>query len=102
MALARFYLLAREESGNASNVEAFMWFQFRLAIILLMLTGFVANALAEDQNQGAAEGRRQVLTGKERLGPKWSDEQRIDNCRVPIDKRGTKPRSSVCQNAPSS
>ena len=41
-----------------------------------------------------------VLTGKERLGRKWMDEQRIDNCNVPIDKRGTKPRPSTCRNAP--
>ena len=32
------------------------------------------------------------LTGKERLGPKWTDEQRIDNCNIPPDKRGIKPR----------
>ncbi|MEH2475417.1 hypothetical protein V1281_003405 [Nitrobacteraceae bacterium AZCC 2161] len=37
-----------------------------------------------------------VLTGKERLGRKWMDEQRIDNCKVPIDKRGAKPRSDSC------
>jgi hypothetical protein len=37
-----------------------------------------------------------VLTGKERLGEKWQDEQRIDNCKVPIDKRGTKPRPDAC------
>lgn len=43
-----------------------------------------------------------VLTGKERLGPKWTDEQRIDNCNVPVDKRGNKPRPSVCTNAPPS
>jgi hypothetical protein len=24
------------------------------------------------------------------------DEQRIDNCKVPIDKRGTKPRLDTC------
>jgi hypothetical protein len=42
------------------------------------------------------------LTGKERLGPKWSDEQRIDNCHVPFDKRGSKPRSDNCANTPSS
>jgi hypothetical protein len=24
------------------------------------------------------------------------DEQRIDNCKVPFDKRGTKPRPSAC------
>ena len=37
-----------------------------------------------------------TLTGKERLGPKWTDEQRIDNCKVPEDKRGTRPRPTVC------
>jgi hypothetical protein len=40
------------------------------------------------------------LTGKERLGEKWKDEQRIDNCNVPLDKRGAKPRLATC--APSS
>jgi hypothetical protein len=39
-----------------------------------------------------------VLTGKERLGPKWTDEQRTDNCRVPIDKRGAKPRPDTCSD----
>jgi len=37
-----------------------------------------------------------ILTGKERLGEKWMDEQRIDNCKVPVDKRGTKPRPDAC------
>jgi hypothetical protein len=41
-----------------------------------------------------------VLTGKERLGRKWMDEQRIDNCNVPIDKRGNKPRPSACPHVP--
>jgi hypothetical protein len=41
-------------------------------------------------------GAPRVLTGKERLGPKWTDEQRIDNCNVPVEKRGTKPRPSAC------
>jgi hypothetical protein len=41
-----------------------------------------------------------VLTGKERLGRKWMDEQRIDNCNVPIDKRGPKPRPSSCSYLP--
>ena len=41
-------------------------------------------------------------TGKERLGPKWTDEQRIDNCKVPLDKRGTRSRPSECTNAPPS
>ena len=42
----------------------------------------------------------EVLTGKERLGKKWMDEQRIDNCKVPIEKRGTKPRPSSCPQVP--
>jgi hypothetical protein len=40
------------------------------------------------------------LTGKERLGKKWMDEQRIDNCNVPVDKRGTKLRPSTCSPGP--
>jgi hypothetical protein len=40
------------------------------------------------------------LTGKERLGRKWMDEQRIDNCNVPIDKRGNRPRPSACAHVP--
>ena len=41
-----------------------------------------------------------TLTGKERLGEKWKDEQRIDNCKVPVDKRGLKPRPSTCPHVP--
>ena len=40
------------------------------------------------------------LTGKERLGEKWNDEQRIDNCKVPLDKRGTKRRPNSCVHLP--
>jgi hypothetical protein len=35
-------------------------------------------------------------TGKERLSDKASDEQRVDNCRVPPERRGTKPRPNGC------
>ena len=37
-----------------------------------------------------------VRTSKERLGDKWSDEQRVDNCKVPPDKRGPKQRPDTC------
>jgi hypothetical protein len=37
-----------------------------------------------------------VQTGKERLGRKWSDEQRVDNCNVPLGLRGPKPRPNDC------
>jgi len=35
-------------------------------------------------------------TAKERLGSKASDEQRVDNCKVPIDLRGPKSRPDEC------
>jgi hypothetical protein len=41
-----------------------------------------------------------TLTGKERLGRKWMDEQRIDNCNVPVDKRGSRPRLTACTHLP--
>ena len=39
-----------------------------------------------------------VRTGKERLGKKWTDEQRLNNCKVPIAERGDKPRSDACKS----
>ena len=33
-----------------------------------------------------------VLTGKERLTDKGSDEQRVDNCHVAAERRGATPR----------
>jgi hypothetical protein len=73
-------------------------------LIPLLLASFMSSAWAEDRKSGGGPSApsRRVLTGKERLGPKWTDEQRIDNCHVPIDKRGTKPRPSTCPGAPSS
>jgi hypothetical protein len=37
-------------------------------------------------------------TGKERLDEKWKDEQRVDNCKVPLDKQGPKPRPDSCSD----
>ncbi len=37
-----------------------------------------------------------VKTAKERLGKKFSDNQRINNCKVPIEKRSDKPRPDQC------
>ena len=72
-------------------------------LIPLLLVSFMSSASAEDRKAGSPSALPQAnLTGKERLGRKWTDEQRIDNCKVPIDKRGTKPRPSVCHGAPSS
>lgn len=82
-----------------------MAFQFQIALVSLVLIGFTSCVWAQDRTHDStstslAQTPRPVLTGKERLGPKWTDEQRIDNCHVPIDKRGVKPRPSACPNNP--
>ncbi len=44
----------------------------------------------------------QLLTGKERLSDKGSDERRVDNCRVPRERRGVKARPDCPGSPPSS
>ena len=58
-------------------------------------TSLPANSALDKPAAGAGQ-----LTGKERLGEKWKDEQRIDNCKVSLDKRGTKPRPDGCAHVP--
>jgi hypothetical protein len=85
----------------------FMFTRFVRSTVAIAATALSA-ALAADQTvQGHASGQAverpeetKVLTGKERLGNKWMDEQRVDNCKVPVDKRGTKPRPDTCTHAP--
>lgn len=82
---------------------------YRWSICLLFAMCFASAAVAQDRQadqttarpETAAPASGPTLTGKERTGRKWMDEQRIDNCNVPIDKRGSKPRPSNCQNSPS-
>jgi hypothetical protein len=79
-------------------------------ISLVLAMSIAPAAFAQDrQPDQRPSGRETVapadgasLTGKERMGRKWMDEQRIDNCNVPIDKRGTKPRPGNCLHLPSS
>jgi len=71
--------------------------------MLLFAIAFAAAMLAP-MPAGAEPARGTVappnaaaqLTGKERLGEKWKDEQRVDNCKVPRDKQGPKPRPDSC------
>jgi hypothetical protein len=44
----------------------------------------------------AACAQSGVKTGKERLGDKASDEQRVDNCKVPRERWGKTARSAAC------
>jgi hypothetical protein len=86
--------------------EALVRLPFQAAITLLFIA-YTSCVQAQDgmhpsTSDAAAETRMPTLTGKERLGPKWTDEQRIDNCHVPIDKRGSKLRPGACPHSPSS
>ena len=63
-----------------------------LGVTASLVIAALSPAIVQEQSR-AAKGPETslistVLTGKERLGRKWMDEQRIDNCKVPIDKRG--------------
>jgi hypothetical protein len=73
---------------------------FALCIAVQICLALPANA-QKSAGQPAPEPANPTQTGKERLGRKWMDEQRIDNCNVPIEKRGTRPRPSRCLPAPS-
>jgi hypothetical protein len=64
-----------------------------------------ANGLAQGRTPAGGDSTTlpntiNPLTGKERLGRKWMDEQRIDNCKVPADKQGSRSRSSECPHVP--
>jgi hypothetical protein len=56
----------------------------RLAVLLPAMAALIAGAPAAM----AAETK----TSKERLSDKAADEQRVDNCRVPLARRGATPR----------
>jgi hypothetical protein len=65
-----------------------------IAVLVQAALSAAAPALA-----GEAEDQVEVAptrTGKERLGGKASDEQRVDNCKVPPVLRGSKPRPDQC------
>ena len=48
---------------------------------------------------GPVTRAEEALTLKERLSDKASDEQRIDNCRVPPERRGARPRPECADRA---
>ena len=72
----------------------------RAASLTLTLSLQVGLAAAgegpREDNDAKALQAGPTRTGKERLGGKASDEQRVDNCKVPPDRRGTTPRPDTC------
>lgn len=61
-------------------------------IVLLASLASGSMALAANGDRASAATR---LTGKERLSDKASDEQRVDDCKVPPARR-TRPRPTYC------
>src|SRR5262249_38651866 len=107
----KVYALPRKYSRVRSWSELAMPFSLNRALAMtfmaLMLTPVDVRAQTSGQaNSGQALGTltpsngAPELTGKERLSEKWKDEQRIDNCKVPLDKRGPKARPDSCDHLP--
>jgi hypothetical protein len=73
-----------------------------VAMALATQMGFASVDSPPHEEREAGEVQAQpVRTGKERLGGKASDEQRVDNCKVPLDLRGPKPRPDDCRHGAS-
>jgi hypothetical protein len=67
----------------------------RIFATLAIWTAVALPAAAQvQQSVPAAAGAR--VTGKERLGDKASDNQRVNDCKVPPEKRGPVPRPTEC------
>jgi hypothetical protein len=78
-----------------------------VAASILGASAFMAAPLEADQPAPTAAPATQsppeqtpapVKTGKERLSSKASDEQRVDNCKVPTELRGTTVRPHTCED----
>ena len=72
-----------------------------VAAMTLMAPAGLASTSGGARPEGEARQPRAepTRTGKERLGGKASDEQRVDNCKVPLDLRGPRPRPDDCGGA---
>jgi len=68
----------------------------RVVVSTLVLLVALAMPDATPAAEGEAGHVQPTGTAKERLSGKASDEQRVDNCKVPIDLRGPKPRPNEC------
>jgi hypothetical protein len=74
--------------------------EMTVALALTVLSGLASAGDAPQET--AVEGRQKAtLTGKERLSGKAADEQRVDNCKVPLNLRGPKPRPEACSDGAS-
>ncbi len=65
-------------------------------LVAIALLCHVASAQAQDGEKRAPPASATGQTLKERLSDKASDEQRVDNCKVPLDRRGATSRPEGC------
>jgi hypothetical protein len=65
-----------------------------------MTAGLIAAVLATSLPGPFTQAAAETKTSKERLSDKASDDQRVDNCGVPAERRGSLPRPS-CREAES-
>jgi hypothetical protein len=81
-----------------------MWFRTAFAATVgTIIASLSISVRAQDAPPANihSEPRAAAIRGetlKERLGDKASDEQRVDNCKVPPDRRGTKVRPDGCEH----
>jgi hypothetical protein len=71
------------------------------ALSIVLAVGLLsASASAQPPPDQPPPSRQQAAaeTLKERLSDKASDEQRVNNCKVPKDRRGPKPRPGCPQD----
>ena len=72
------------------------------AMTLIAQVGLApAGGASNKENEVRQVQAEPTRTGKERLGGKATDEQRVDNCKVPLDLRGSTPRPDDCGDAAS-
>jgi hypothetical protein len=71
------------------NLKSSLW---TLSVLTVLLTTSLAA-------QTPTPSPPPAKSAKERLSDKGADEQRVDNCRVPPDKRGAAPRPDCPETA---
>jgi hypothetical protein len=72
-----------------------------VTVAVVLLCAIRSDAEDDSAPQPSSAGTQEqtgeeVETLKERLSDKASDEQRVDNCKVAPDRRGTKARPEAC------
>jgi hypothetical protein len=84
-----------------SPLRAVAWTLLPLAALATATARADGEASYTQASEIQASQPQPTRTAKERLGGKASDEQRLDNCKVPLDLRGPKPRPDDCGDAAS-